>query len=343
GGNISWRSKSQNLHIGTTTAATMFSLPVVASSAPYRAMEFTGNYNVTSGIDARWLWKNFNFFGEYGRSLNGRQGLVSGLIASLSPQWEMATVIRNYSPDFHSFYGRAFGENYRSINEKGMYWGVAYKPSKYLSFRAYYDRFKFPWMKYLVHGPSEGQEYLLRADFRPNKQLAMFLQYREETKDRNLHIPTGNINFPSAVNRQNFLANIDYYSGRIIHLRSRVQFSKYDQENYHTYGYAIIQDFDVNLSKVRFNSRFALFDTEDYNNRQYVFEKNVLYSFSLPAYYGRGIRTYLMTIFRIWRKTDVSFRYARTIFQDRTVISSGNEQIEGNRRTDITVQMLCRF
>ena len=101
----------------------------------------------------------------------------------------------------------------------------------------------------------------------------------------------------------------------------------------------ISQDLNFDFGKVSISNRFSLFDTDDYNNRQYLYEKNVLYAFSIPALNGRGIRVYSLIQFSLNRKFDFWLRVARTIQRDQKTIGSGNEEIKGNSRTDLVVQI----
>jgi hypothetical protein len=86
----------------------------------------------------------------------------------------------------------------------------------------------------------------------------------------------------------------------------------------------------------------ALFDA-DYNNRQYVYERDVLYAFSVPAYQGKGIRAYLLIQYNFNRTFSVWARITRTRFTDRDTISSGLETIEGNTKTYLKFQLRVRF
>jgi hypothetical protein len=89
--------------------------------------------------------------------------------------------------------------------------------------------------------------------------------------------------------------------------------------------------------------RFAIFDAEDYDTRIYAYENDVLYSFSVPAYYGRGTRFYINLNYKINRSISLWLRFAQTYFNDRDVISSGNDEINSNRRTEIKVQIRAQF
>ncbi|NVK85354.1 MAG: helix-hairpin-helix domain-containing protein, partial [Cytophagia bacterium] len=91
--------------------------------------------------------------------------------------------------------------------------------------------------------------------------------------------------------------------------------------------------------KFVFSGRIAIFDTEGAKNRQYAYERDVLYSFSIPAYSGEGIRNYLLIQYKLNRKIDVWARIARTTFYDRDEIGTGLETIDGDQRTDVKFQI----
>ena len=81
-----------------------------------------------------------------------------------------------------------------------------------------------------------------------------------------------------------------------LRLRSRIEYMTYERtggqaEN----GLLIAQDviYKPKESKLSFNARFALFDTDSYNSRIYSYENDVLYYFRIPAYYYQGARSYL--------------------------------------------------
>jgi hypothetical protein len=135
------------------------------------------------------------------------------------------------------------------------------------------------------------------------------------------------------------LFNIEYPAAKYISLKSRVQGSSFRQSNTPTFGYAIVQDVSVDIGKWKASTRFAMFDTDDYDNRQYVYEKDVLYAFSIPAYYGRGTRKYVLIQYQISRKIEIWARYARTDLRNQKSISSGLEEINKPHRSEVKIQI----
>lgn len=103
----------------------------------------------------------------------------------------------------------------------------------------------------------------------------------------------------------------------------------------------ILQDAQYSFYKFRLTGRVALFDTEDYDTRLYAFENNVLWTFSIPAFAGQGMRYYLLAQYKINSQITTYFRFSRTAYTDRESISSGLQEINGPRQTETT--LLIRY
>lgn len=340
GMNITYNeSKNKNLQMGATFIHSRFSVPIRKTPNNYNQFEFKGDNNYNASLFANYNWQNFLLFTEVARSQSGGMATVAGFMGSLSPIVSMSFLYRNYSKDYHAFYGNSFGEGSRNINETGMYWGVKVTPNKRTSFAAYYDRFQFPWLRFGVNSPSQGHEYLFRAEYKPTRKIKLYAQMREQAKEVSISTERGNLHRLASGVKRNYIANIDLDSNEKLTLKSRVQFSTYTLDQKHTRGIAIIQDFNIKVSKVTVSTRIALFDNEDYENRQYVFEKDLLYVFSIPAYIGQGMRNYLMVQYKPTRKLTLWARYGRYSYRNVDRTGSGLNEIAGNQRSDIKLQL----
>lgn len=343
GSNVSYNSRKKNFHAGVSYVYTIYEYPVLRNPNRYNQYIFNGGKNYTAATDLSYIVSNFNFFGEIAASHGGGKGITGGFISSLSSKADLAMVYRNYSRNFYSFYGNAFGENTLNQNEKGIYLGLRIKPAPYLTFTAYFDRFSFPWLSYRAYAPSQGYEYLTRFTWKLSRNTVLYSQFRETVKEMNQKNNTTALDYLSLTYKKQLVFHLDHRAGDIISMSSRVQLGRYTQTNLISSGYFIMEDLGFHFGKLDFNCRFAIFDTDDYDSRIYIYEKDILYSFSLPALYGKGTRTYLMVHFKILRKTDFWIRYAATSFNDRNVISSANEQINGSKRSEIKLQMRVKF
>ncbi len=343
-GGFSVKHKFKNGHLGISALYTAFNKQITRTSQLYSAFEFSGKQNFVIGPNFNYSLKNFNFFGEAARSSSGGIGAVGGFVAALSPQLEWAVNLRNYDQHFHSFYGNAFGEGSRPINERGIYTGFKYTPSRKYSFAAFYDKFSFPWLRYLVDAPSEGHDFLLRLAYKPDRTRTFYLQFHREIKQRNQPANTSYTDFLVNTYRQNLLANYEFSINRSLKTQTRIQWNTFKYASASTSnGFAVIQDLEGVLGRFQLKTRFAWYQTADYDSRIYAYENDVLYAVSFPAYAGKGIRYYAVVKYPISKKIDVWLRAARTDLQGVQSISSGANLIPFPHKTDLKLQLRLKL
>ncbi|MDN3670065.1 helix-hairpin-helix domain-containing protein [Echinicola jeungdonensis] len=345
GANFNYHSINKNFQLGINTLWTRFSQPYKRKERVYNKFEFRGKINHIHSAYFSYNYQNHFFFGEAAISKSKGKGMVLGWMSSLSPEMDFSLLLRRFDRHFHTFYGSSFGENSRAINERGIYLGLNYSITKDLKWSGYFDFFRFPWLKFRTYAPSDGHEWLQRLSFSPKKSLQIYFQIREELKDRNIPIDQSDhlIYQLRGRKRRNYLANLDFKISDSYSIRSRVQWSNFDFNDNKTWGYALVQDINADWDNWRLSTRMAIFDTDDYDNRQYVYEKNVLWAFSIPAYYGQGMRYYFLLQYRPSRRWDFWIRWSRTIYTDRDKISSGLQEVQSNRLSQLNLQVRLRF
>lgn len=334
--------KKQSLDAGLIFHATQFSLPLQRTPSLYNQFEFNGNANTNAGGYINYNAGNYAFFGEFTQTLSHGNALIAGVLASLTPKLDASLVVRRFGKDFYSFYSNAIAENSIPQNESGVYWGWKYSFSKKHSLAGYVDLFSFPWLKYRSYAPSEGSEWLIRFNYKPSKTVSFFAQAREESKQRNTSADA-NLFLTAQGVKRNYSINCDYAANTRLSFRTRLQFSTYAIAGQTTRGMVILQDVAYDLGRISLAARYALFDTDDYDNRLYVYERDAWLSFSFPAYYGKGIRSYVMMRYRLGRKADLWLRWSQTRYTDRDMIGSGGETIAGDSRNDVKLQARIRF
>ena len=342
GGNILYNLGP--IQVGFSSLGTLFDKPFEKRALPYNANEFVGKTNLIIGPNASISWQNFNFFGEIARSSSGGFGYIGGLVASLNTKTEWAINFRNYQKDFHTFYGSAFSESTKNINEKGIYTGLKYTIKKGLVLSGFYDSFQFPWLKFSVDGPSSGFDYQLRIAFQPNKIFNQYLVFHHEEKEKNLPNNTSKLNYLANSSRQNLVLGTEYILNNAIKLQNKIQYNNYEIEgNKKSNGFALIQDVESKFNKISIKTRIAYFNTQNYDSRIYAYENDVLYAVSFPAYYGKGMRYYAIFKTSISNNLDIWLRWSHTNVSDREFLGSGNDQLPGNLRNDLKVQLKLNF
>lgn len=319
-----------------------FSDRIQKKPSPYNQFVFNGKTNVALSVFVNYTHRNFNFFSETARSQNGGAAMIAGVLASLQKRFDVAMLFRKFDPHYHSFYANAFAESSQAQNETGVYWGWKYNWSRRYNICGYIDLFSFPWLGFRRYAPAYGHEWLLRFNYQPSRKITVFVQAREEKKARNTGADE-NLYQVSNGTRRNFWFVLSCSPADRLTMRTRAQFNTYSLYGSTTTGMVLLQDASYTLGRFQCTVRHALFDTDDYENRNYVYENDAWMAFSLPAYDGVGIRNYALLEYKVSKMLSLWLRYARTRYIDRTEIGSGVEMIAGNTRKDIKFQALIRF
>lgn len=355
GTDISYKNRPNTLQVGLSVLKTNFDKLIQKAAKDYNLYEFLGTENLLTGVHYSYNFQNLNFFGEIARSSSGGFGAVSGVLGSLGKRTDFSVLFRKYDRNFHSFYANGFSENSRNINETGLYTGVKHALNKTWSVAGYFDYFQFPWYRYSADKqPTSGFDFLGRIMFQPSKTLRVFVQFRQENKEENAKITesyfdrdkekTREITAVLDRTRRVFIVNLDYKISKVWNIQTRASYSTYKFESRDfTQGFAIAQDVNADLGKLSFSSRIAFFKTDDYDNRQYFYEQDVLYAFTFPAYYQHGVRHYLMAQYKCTRHSDIWVRWARTDLFGGGVFSSGLEEISLSHRSEIKLQLRIHF
>lgn len=346
GGNVSY--KSRRLSIGITAIGYQYSKNIQRSDALYNINEFSGKQNSNYGLDYSYIWKNFHFFGEFALSQNLGFATINGVFMTIDPRVTITAMVRHLQPKYQALYANAVTENSRMNNETGYYLGFNIAPFKNWYLNGFFDVFRFPWLRFQVNGLSFGYETIGQLIYRPSKTFEVYFRFRQKNRQ---------INEPSTFNqepirgtedelRNYYRINLSYKLGKSIKLKNRIEYSRYKRgERGVEQGFMIYQDvvYKALSFPVSFSARLAYFDTETYNARIYAYESDVLYGYSFPAYYNRGMKAYLVLRYSIHRNIDAWFRVSNLFWSDREEIGSGLETISGKSRTDIKVQVRFKF
>jgi hypothetical protein len=170
----------------------------------------------------------------------------------------------------------------------------------------------------------------------------IFLQVREESKLRNTSEENETYSLDDGIKR-NYWFSMNYAAGDHLNFKSRLQYSTFSFTGNTSDGLVISQAISADFGKFQVSMNYALFDTDDFDNRQYMYENDVYLAFSLPAYDGVGVRNYFMIEYKITKAFTIWLRYAQTRYSDREEIGTGLEMITGNTRNDVKFQTILKF
>lgn len=340
GAGLQWRLN--NGHIGLTQVHAGYSAAFHAGDKPYRRYYFSGTAQAGTGIDYQLQWRNISFFGEFSRSSNGALAGLSGMIVSLDANFDVAVLYRNYAKDHQPVLSNSFGENADARNEHGVYTGASLKLSRRWTLNAYMDLYRSSWLRYLADGPSHGADVLGECQYTPSRTTQLYIRYRRETKLRNQAGNTTVSDYLSSQERSSYRFNASWKAGPGLSARSRLELVTFsDDLHAGRTGTLIFQDMSWSTPKKKFSLtvRLACFTVEDYNSRVYATEHDVLYQYSVPLYQNSGTRYYLVARYAINRRAELWMKLSETRYSNVQAIGSGLEQVQGNRISDIRLQV----
>jgi hypothetical protein len=302
------RFEKRNFSIGNTFVYRLLSADLQPKETYYNQFYNRGKQFAGSSIDLQWQFKNMLLFSEAAVTFTGGKALLIGSMIALQRNVDVSILYRNYGKTYVSPFAQAFGESSTVNNEKGCYIGLKIRPKKEWNIHAYADVFVFTWLKYRVHTPSNGEEYFLKIEYKPNKKTTIYFQHRYEQKYWDV---TGTFLTVPATKKTSILY-FQHSIGFSITLRTRIQWGNYESNGAISTGSLIAQDIIYKRRKYQLTLRWMFYDIKDYNARQYAYEPDVPYSFSIPAYSGKAIHPFIIIKYNVANNIDCWFKIGIT-------------------------------
>lgn len=342
----SFKYKKKNRHIALNLLYNQFDQPFEKAFKPYNQFEFRGDKLLNVSVDYGFLLRNLSFFGETAMSDNGAIATINGLLIGLTPNVNFAVLHRRYPRNYQVLEANPLGESRGGKNENGLYVGMEIRPHKHWKISAYFDRWEHPWLRFLANKPSRGHEYRARVTYWAKRKFELYFEIKDETKERNLSIEERKTKLTPEIRTFQSRLNFSYKINKAITIRSRIDAGFYiDGIEPVTRGFIIYQDViykSINYP-ISFSARYALMDTDGFKTRYYSYENNLLYTFSIPAYYNKGSRFYLNVRYRGIRNLTIEARIAQTFWTNQKTQGGGLEEIDGPTKTVVSAQIKYKF
>ena len=340
GGLFSWYFS--NLKIGAVIVRQHLNLPLIPATQLYNQYRFSGMENLTGGIDYSFNKGKYQLFGEAAISKSGGKALVQGAVINLNDQLSFSALFRHFDKNYQALWANTFAEGSNINNESGMYFGVKVLPVKLVTLSAYSDYYRSQWINYSTAAPSTGWDVMAQTDFVFSRKTEFYIRYKNEEKEVKFIQDERYVNLPERT--QKIRAHFQHQHNEKITLKTRFEHALYnglEKEN----GYMIFQDVQYSPVKIplKISGRLAWFSTDSYNSRIYAYENDILYTFSIPSFYGKGFRTYINLNYKITKNFDFWFKIGNTLWNDREVISSGYNEIQGNNKTELKFQLRLKM
>lgn len=325
--------------VGATAVYTHYDRPLrPGTDTPYRRHYPEGSDFANASVDYGYASHAVTLRGETAINRRGSVATVNAL--SLSPCGGLTIVAlhRFYSCRYTALLADAFSEGGHVQNEHGAYIGADWRPTGRLCLSAYFDYARFAWPRYRVSLPSQAFDNALTASYTADR-WRIDARYRVRHRQRDNADKTALRGYTERRLRLAFGLGAD---GGAWNGRTQVDAAQCRQDG-NDLGLMVSQSAEYRRRWLRVSAFVAWFATDSYDSRLYAYESGPLYSFSFPAYYGRGLRYSLMVRADIGRRLMLLAKAGVTDYFDRSTIGSGHRRIDGSSMADIDLQLRWRF
>lgn len=334
------------MRLGVTGIFSKWSSRINPEIKVYNIHTFRGDENHVVGFDWLIRYKSLFLSGEISRSANGGLALLSMATLTPDPRVNITLIYRNYQATYQNLFGNAFGQNSYNSNERGIYASVNLFIHKRITVSLFGDYYSFPWLKYRVNRPVQGYETGVMAGWQWSRQLQFIFRYYQKEGAINGSSDEDPLPSIATTRSRSYRLSIAWSPNQWVNLNTRLEVRQTTTNQVSAgYGYLMCQDLQVKFGTIPLagSFRYALFDNPVYEQRIYIYEPEVLYGYSMPAYSGRGIRVCLVVKYALARWCQLWLRGAVTRYSDRSEVGSGLEVRVGNTITEVTAQVRFRL
>jgi len=337
--------KNRWLKIGSTLVRYIYSGTKEEPDELYRLYEFRGDRLWNAGLDYNVSLRKLQLFGEtsYG---NDAFATLNGVLLNAHPLVSFSLLHRYYDPRYYARYASAVSQHSRPCNENAFYAGTSFHPVKFLKITAYADLYHFPWMTYSARQPSAGSEFFVQADFIPQKNLSLSLRFRN--KMTGINYSAEELPIPVLQNQKSNAIRLhcSYQVSKNLQLRCRAEFKTVVADSTgKADGFMLYQDLVYRFSKIpiQLSMRYMFYRTDDYSARIYAYEDDVLFSYSIPAIYDEGNRSYLVVRYDACKNLTLWLKWGITVMDDADTLGTGLDEIDGNAKSEAKIQVRWTF
>ena len=305
-----------------------------SENLPYRLYAAEGSDFANFSLDYGYNNARMSFAGETALNRNGAIATIHSLSYIVTPQVRLTAIHRYFDKRYTALHAYSFSEGGSVQNEHGIYLGVNWQPAKAWLIQGYADYAHFGWHRYRVSAPSDAFDAMLTTKYSQEK-WSLEGRYRMHLRQQDNSDKTRLVNRPEHQLRLTW----SYTPLSKLTLRTQGNAISRTTELGNSKGVMLSEEATWKYRWLQINANVGWFHTDDYNSRIYLYEKSVLYDNTTSMYYGQGIRYALMARGEIGKRLTLSAKMGVTNYFDRSMISSGLQQVDASSMADLLLQL----
>ncbi len=331
------------LHVGMVGYRARFDRPLRPGDRPSRRYRVDGRGTSMVSAYATAFLDDYTLFGEVARTPSGTYGGLFGAALNANSIADAILLGRWYPPQFAGLYGGAFGNGSRPQNEIGIYTGLNLQIARDWTLGVYFDQFRAPWLRFNIPRPTTGWETRAVLDYEPRPWLSTYLQVRTQSQEEATEQQGPGGRLLEAVQRERRSSlrwHTEYTFSDALTARTRIELSRRTTPASSASGVFLSQGLRwTPHPRVQLDAQLAFFDTDGFAARIYAYERDLLYSFSVPVFFDRGRRSYVLIRYEPVPSLTIEAKYGITTYDNRSRIGSGLNEFQGSSRREIRAQI----
>ncbi len=347
---INWgsyiRHSGKWFRTGISFLSTSLSADYQKPYKPCNQFHWRGKNLIHAGVD--WLIQPLNnvvVSGEY-TLMDMKKWAFSNNVAVFYSNVEMAFHYHQFSRGFDHLLNAPY-----RISSGGSEWaifaGILIHLRAYWTLGAQVDLARHPWLRYSIDGPTESMRLKINLQHQLGTDADIKTTFRYISNKKNNQ--TGREYIRTLTDKDSWRATVinTIKISNGLRLKNRMDYNLISLSNNNNLtskvtGSSFSQDIIFRPENIQLQAtfRWMIFDTDQYESRIYQYEYDVLYAFSVPAYFGTGIRCYLVIKIPAGDRLDFWFKASANKYSRRLI---ENENYDAGKKNIFEVKLQARI
>jgi hypothetical protein len=264
--------------------------------------------------------------------------LLGGVRWDASDFLQCLLLLHHYGKEYSGSLPASYASGSKIQNESGLALHLHLEPGSRLQADFTGEMFFYPGPRYLTQVPSQGQRYTLciRNAGLPNIQWRL-KAVKKIWQSTPKQLESG---LRPLVTHQLTRIDVRISGHQVLQWQSRLLVSFLEENRKDIPSYAVVQQFSWQLLRqLRSTLQCVVFDVRDWNERIYIYEPGLYYSFNFPSMYGRGHKTTLIFSLKAMDKLTLAAKVSSANYHQTKNLGAGNDLIPGQKKWILEAQL----
>jgi hypothetical protein len=248
-----------------------------------------------ASLHGNWQKNRIQLFGELASGDYRSMAFLLGMNYYFNDFIQGGLLLHHYGSEYRGSNPSSYSSGSEIKNEQGVAFHLHVETGRFLTAEMTGELFRYPSPRYLTNVPSTGS----RLDLTLGNPFNNLINWRFRVVSKSIQTtpPDEHTGIrplqDSRITRLD--ARLSCSSGSLFNWQSRLVVSLYSHQQEILPGYALLHQITLGSSrKLKTTFQVVLFQVAEWENRIYLYEPGLYYSFTFPALYGQGQKSTLL-------------------------------------------------